>query len=71
MRRYLPGSVPPLSPSRPCQGGDFSAAALAPFDQLWQDQPGPRFREAGILNDLATLAPNIISRAIFYSDLAH
>jgi geranylgeranyl reductase family protein len=52
-------------------GGDFSAAALAPFDQLWQDQLGPRFREAGILNDLATLAPNIISRAIFYSDLAH
>ncbi len=49
------------------QRGDFSESALRRFDERWQAQLGSRFKEAEILNDLATIAPNIISRAIFHA----
>lgn len=51
--------------------GDFSAEALSSFDEAWQSQLGRRFKEAEILNTMATIAPNIISRAIFHSDVEH
>jgi hypothetical protein len=47
---------------------DFLASELAGFDGLWRNKLGKRFKEAEILNNLATLAPNIISRAIFHTD---
>lgn len=49
------------------QTSDCSQAALAGFDDLWREKLGKRFKEAEILNNLASLAPNIISRAIFHS----
>jgi hypothetical protein len=48
--------------------GDVSAAALAMFDDLWRDKLGKRFQEADIMHNLATIAPNSISRAIFHTD---
>jgi hypothetical protein len=38
------------------------------FDDLWRDKLGKRFQEADILHNLATIAPNSISRAIFHTD---
>jgi geranylgeranyl reductase family protein len=46
---------------------NYSQAALASFDDLWREKLGKRFKEAEVLNNLASLAPNIISRAIFHT----
>jgi geranylgeranyl reductase family protein len=49
------------------RNGDYSEDTLGRFDERWRTQLGGRFKEAEILNNLATLAPNIISRAIFHT----
>ncbi|MBK9747555.1 MAG: geranylgeranyl reductase family protein [Chloroflexi bacterium] len=49
------------------RNGDYSDRTLSRFDERWRAQLGGRFKEAEILNNLATIAPNIISRAIFHT----
>lgn len=53
---------------RALEQGKISVAILSIFDNLWRNQLGKRFQEADTLNNLATIAPNIISRAIFFAD---
>jgi geranylgeranyl reductase family protein len=45
---------------------DFSLDTLSNYDELWENTLGARFKEAEILNSLATISPQIISRAIFH-----
>ncbi|GAB4515054.1 MAG: geranylgeranyl reductase family protein [Anaerolineae bacterium] len=50
---------------------DFSMDTLVHYDTLWKAALGERFKEAEILNNLATISPEIISRAIFHTGQNH